>query len=99
MSFCIAVINEICISPVKQKRREFRQFAKSAFRCLDAAYLYAVCRNFSKKAFSEQLKSCTKAQKTSPTKFVTIVGLKLMPIRMAGIAFFRVAWYDFDENM
>ena len=72
---------------------------ESAFRCLDAAYLHTVRRNFSKKAFSEQLKSCTKAQKTSPTKFVTIVGLKLMPIRMAGIAFFRVAWYNFGKNM
>ena len=59
----------------------------------------APAKIFEKSIFRTTEALCTKVQKTNPTKFVTFVGLKRMLIRMAGIAFFRVAWYNFNKNM
>ena len=67
--------------------------------CISLSACVLLRQKFSKKVFSKLRKRCTKVQKTNPTKFVTFVGLKRMLIRMAGIAFFRVAWYNFDKNM
>lgn len=67
--------------------------------CISLSGCVLLRQKFLKKVFSEPRKRCTKVQKISPTKFVTFVGLKPMLIRMAGIAFFRAAWYNFGKNM
>ena len=92
------VINEISILPLKQKRRSFRQFAKSAFRWQATAHFYLIRRKFSKLAFSEQEKVFIKAQKIRPTKSKIFVGLILMPPHPIGIAFSGKSWYTASKN-